>query len=289
MSIAERAMIVNLSIKAWTGRKTDKNATADVHRRAGAAADAGAYKKRLISPTRLHAIGTVVSQARAYHYEQTLPWHDGGGRILPSALFFGYSETMRAFEQSFTEAVAAFLADYAAAVTDSRTRLNGLFDPADYPALDDLRKRFSWDVGIEPMPTAADFRINLGADVEERIKADIEQRATDAAAKGTRQLWQRLYNAVETLAEKLAGDETSFKRYARESMVEHIRRLTAILPAMNLTDDPELEKARQTVEGKIACLNLAELRDNEPERSKAAADAKGILDAMAGFMGAPEQ
>jgi hypothetical protein len=96
-----------------------------------------------------------------------------------------------------------------------------------------------------PLPDAGDFRVTLGDEEKERIKRQITAAVEASLQVASRELWQRLYEAVSHLAERLRpykvtgeGVEHPF----RDSVVTNLVKLVDILPKLNVTQDPELER-----------------------------------------------
>jgi len=126
----DEAMIVRLSISKWTARKFDKTITQKVIREYGTADDSGRFNKVLIAKESIQVIDRAATAARAFHYEQTLPWDDAGGRILPAKNFMAYSKEMRTLKEKFGEAVREFVQNYPQYREEAETRLSGMFNPA---------------------------------------------------------------------------------------------------------------------------------------------------------------
>ena len=81
--ITEKAMLASLHIRQWAARKHDKAVSREVNTHYGSQADAGRFNKVLATKEALKEIQTVVSAARGFHLEQTLPWGERGERLLP--------------------------------------------------------------------------------------------------------------------------------------------------------------------------------------------------------------
>ena len=278
--LSKKAMLVRLSISQWTARKYDRRASEKVARDYGADPDAGRYNKVLVARDAIKRIQRAANEARGYHYENTLPWLDDGARILPAANFTEYSARMRELKTRFEEAVAGFCEAYPALVDEARTNLNGLFDPADYPDTSEIRGRYGMEVSIDPLPEAGDFRVRLQARDVNRIQEEIARRARAAQARAMRDLWERLYGCVARMAERLGDRDAVF----RDSLVENARELCALLPRLNLADDPRLEELRREVEGRLCRHEPQELRDRPGVRSRTARAAQDIMAVMEGYM-----
>jgi hypothetical protein len=202
-SLCSRAMLCSLSISMWSARKHDPDASQEIAQRHGAQADAGRYHKVLLPKEALAEVQKIVSDARQEHYFMTLPWDDNGYRVLPSAAYMDHTEKMRELSNRFTPAVEALAHEFGNLVEQAKVRLGGLFRSEDYPAPDELRSKFSFETKVMPLPDAGDFRVTLGDEERERIKRQITATVEASLQVASRDLWQRLYEAVSQLGERL--------------------------------------------------------------------------------------
>ena len=285
-SLSTRAMLCSLSISIWSARKHDPDASQEIAQRHGAQADAGRYHKVLLPKAALAEIQKIVSDARQEHYFITLPWDDNGYRVLPAAAYMDHTEKMRELSNRFTPAVDALAREFGKLVEEAKVRLGGLFRPEDYPAAEELRSKFSFDTKVMPLPDAGDFRVTLGDEEKERIKRQITTAVEASLQVASRDLWQRLYEAVSHLAERLnaykvtgVGVEHPF----RDTVVTNLVRLVDVLPKLNVTGDPELERLAAQVRASLL-VDPQELRNSESMRSETAKAATAICDRMAAYM-----
>ena len=100
MSLKDKAMLINLSISAWTNSQQDKKAAAQIESQHGAH-DAGRYNKTLVDKAHLAPLTKYAAAVRAYHYKMTLPWMDNGARLLPAAVAMEYFAKIREFKQGY--------------------------------------------------------------------------------------------------------------------------------------------------------------------------------------------
>jgi len=281
MSLTNKAMLVNLSISYWTGKKGDDRMTEDIVKARHAQADALETKKLLVDPAAINQVKAVRSRARAYHFERTLPWIDGGTRILPSTYYLEYSEEMRKFRAEYDTAIAEFLKSYPKMKGEARKRLGDLFKDEDYPDAALLKGKFGWSQTVFPIPDKEDWRVDIGAKAEAEVKKQIDARLQEAVAIATRDLWQRLYEPVAKLAERMKDADATF----RDTLIGNLRDIVAVLPKMNVGDDPKLTEMAKRVERELCKLNADEIREDDKVRVKASAAADKILAAMAGYIG----
>lgn len=279
--LTTKAMLVRLSISQWSAKRLDKKITLEVARTHGCKEDVGAFNKALVAKEDLAGMQKLTNEARNYHYAHTLPWLDDGCRILPAACFLDYAAEIRGFKVRFALLVTEFVEAYPRLVAHAQTVLNGMFNPADYPSAEGIERKFSFSVTEFPLPSAGDFRVEIGAEAREKIKRNIEEHMAQAAEACSRDLWKRLHGAVEAMASKLANENGIF----RDSLVGNIVELVHLLPKLNLTDDPELEKARLDMEQKLCAWGPQALRDDAAARRVVAREATAMLNRMSAYTG----
>jgi hypothetical protein len=277
----------------WSARKHDPEASEEIARRHGAQPDAGRYHKVLLPKAALAEIQKIVSEARQEHYFMTLPWDDNGYRVLPAAAYMDHTEKMRDLSNQFTPAVEALAYQFGQLVEEAKVRLGGLFRPEDYPSANELCCKFSFETKVMPLPDAGDFRVTLGDEEKERIKRQITAAVEASLQVASRELWQRLYEAVSHLAERLQAykvTDEGVEHPFRDSVVTNLVKLVDVLPKLNVTGDPELERLAAQVRASLL-VDPQELRESELVRSETAKNATAIAQRMAAYMGvysAPE-
>lgn len=281
MNLNDRALLVQLSVSQWTARKYDKKATRQVADANGTTMDAGRYNKALLPMNDLlDHVHKKTTHIRQKFYDNTLPWGIEGTMMLPTANYLSFMSEFRKEKGEWEQLVQTFVGNYDLMVRDAQRILGNLYDHADYPSSVDIRNKFSMDMAVFPVPST-DFRVAIGSEELTRIQQDVERRVKEAEQTALKDVWQRLFDRVKHMAEKLADPKAIF----RDSMIENARELCSLLPRLNFNDDPNLEAMRQDVEGKL--IKHPEALRNDPDlRRDTAAEAKKIMDAMSVFMGA---
>ena len=285
-SLSSRAMLCSLSISMWSARKHDPDASQEIAQRHGAQADAGRYHKVLLPKAALAEIQKIVSDARQEHYFMTLPWDDNGYRVLPAAAYMDHAEKMRELSDRFTPAVDALAREFGNLVEQAKVRLGGLFRPEDYPSSDELCSKFSFETKVMPLPDAGDFRVTLGDEEKDRIKRQITMAVEASLQVASRDLWQRLYEAVSHLAERLSAYKVTgvgVEHPFRDTVITNLVKLVDVLPKLNVTGDPELERLAAQVRTSLL-VDPQELRKSESVRTETAKAATAICQRMEGYM-----
>jgi hypothetical protein len=279
-------MLSTLSIGAWSARKHDPDASEEIAARHGAQADSGRYHKVLLPKDALAEIQKIISEARQEHYFLTLPWDDNGYRLLPAPAYMDHLNKMRLLSTRFSIAADALVGQLSSLIEQARTRLGGLFRAQDYPSRDELRTKFSFETKVLPLPDAGDFRVSLGDEERDRIRRQITAAVEASLQVGSRELWFRLYEAVQHMADRLAAykvSEQGVEHPFRDTVVTNLVKLVDVLPKLNVTNDPELERMAEQVKGSLL-VDPKELRKSESVRLETAQAAAAIAQRMAGYM-----
>src|SRR5579884_3862846 len=277
-SLSSRAMLCSLSIRTWSARKHDAEASEEIAARHGAQADAGRYHKILLPKAALAEIQAIVSESRQEHYFLTLPWDDNGYRVLPAAAYMDHVERMNRLRARFSAAVETLSAQFAKLVEEARSRLGSLFRFEDYPSSSELIEKFAFETKVMPLPEAGDFRVALNDEEKASIQRQIRASVEASLQVGSRELWFRLYDAVRHMAERLNAykvTETGVEHPFRDSLVTNLVKLVEVLPKLNLTGDQDLERLANAVRNSLL-IDPARLRRSEVVREETARTAAEI-------------
>jgi hypothetical protein len=287
-NLTERAMLVNLSISQWSAVKNDKSVNREIAQKHGNSEDMGRFNKTLVPKDSLEKLRAVYSAARAEHYRRTLPWRDGGDRILSSAGYFEYAKVMRQFIQDTDTLVDWFCTNYPTYIAQARTKLNGLFNPADYPSVAEIRGKFGLRFDVFPLQSADDFRVELGSNEVSRIRQEIQASSDAMLNKAMADVWGRMKDVVGHMAERLKAYQTTADGKVlstfRDSLVSNITDLLDVLPTLNLTNDPHVDEFAREIREYLTVYSPEALRNSETIRVDVASRADEILSKMAAFI-----
>lgn len=281
-SVNDKAMLARLSISRWGASKHDKSISEQVAQQHQAKPEMGRYTKRLVAKETLEEIRQIATQARHHHYEHTLPWLDDGARILPAASYFDYMNEQNSLKAKFDHAVDDFARVYPQVVDDARLSLGGLFDHADYPDQSDISEKFSMEIDIVQLPSAEDFRVNISADEQEKIRSAIQERVDQGVEGAIKSVWDRVHDAAQRMMERLENysvdTDGKVQGTFRDSLVGNIRDLVDVLPALNITNSNALEDMRNRLEQDLCQIDAQTLRDDPDARKKVAKAAAQIVE-----------
>ena len=272
-SIGSSAMLVELSISTWTGRKKDKRASEDVTARANAKAGVANVSKKLLGDCQeLIAIQKFTANVRNIHYAMTMPWSDTGLRLLPTAQFFKYQEQLTALNQEYESLVNTFLHEYDAEIINAQLKLGDLFDPNEYPTSDSLQSKFGFRLSYIPLPDTGDFRIDVGNEATAQIKAEYESYYSTQLQTAMNDVWRRAYDALSKMSERL--DYTDVKKTFRDSLVHNVTDMIELLNVCNVTNDSQMSAMAMRLEDALRGVTPDALREDGRLR----AETKRVVD-----------
>lgn len=266
--VARSAMLVDLNIAIYSGRKQDRATQAEVttSKGSGSKKAASVYKNLFAECKELDAITKFQARARSEHYRLTMPWNDRGARLLPTVSLLDYKQVMNRYQLEFDRLVAAFLDKYATLVAAAAFQLGTLFDRKEYPDVSQVARRFRMDIAFVPLPTSGDFRLDVESEVQRELMEQYDRRLAEQLASATKDSWDRLYEALSRLSDRLTVDEDGKKKIFHDTIVTGAVELCELLTAMNVTQDPQLESARRQLQEVLLGVTPKELRDEDGTR-----------------------
>jgi len=195
---------------------------------------------------------------------------------LPSNLYFDLMARMREFEAAFEQGVESFLDVYPQYIEQVRPELNGLFREQDYPAADKLRKKFGVRLEILPIPSGADFRVQMSEEEQARVCREIDANVRQSLSRGTEDLWKRLREVVAHMVDRLNEPESRY----HTTLVTNVFDLVEILPRINVNGDAELNRFADQIREKLCNYSAQDLKKHELIRAATASDAAEIVAEM---------
>ena len=280
MSISSSSMLVELNISVWTANKIDKRVTDNVlsNNNVGSS-DAGQFRKNLMAGSTLRKeIADFAASCRLWHNNITLPWSDRGPRLLPTSLFFDYKTEADKRKAQFDHLVQIFKAEYPTLKLAAPTHLGNLYDPTDYPEVAELDSKFGFRMVFTPLPEAGDFRIDVASEDLEILRNQYEDNLNTRVAEAMQSQWTRLHEMLTRMTEKLEiPEDVETKRRWHDTFLTNAEDLCEMLRHLNVTKDPELERARLDLKNAISGVELDDLKTSEFARSNTKAKLDRII------------
>jgi hypothetical protein len=275
-------MLVEFNASQWTARKLDKSTTDEVlkGKQAGDKGAARVNKNLLAGRKELEIINQLVGEVRTYMYNNTLPWSDTGIRLLPTAKFMDFNDTMSTYESKFNDLVTEFINVYPTLITAQAMALGDMFNRNDFPAPTDIAHRFDFKLNFMPVPTAGDFRIDVGNDAQKEIKEKLSKLADERIENAMRDIKTRLKEHLARMSDRLSVDVVNKEvktRVFHDSLLHTAHDLCNLVKSLNVTNDQDLEQARKALEQAISGIDVQDLRKDMPTRNEVKASVDEIL------------
>ena len=281
MGISSSAVLVELNVSAWGASKLDRSVTDAVNANNNASSDASKVYKNLVAGTSLVSdLSKYAARIRLYHNTATLPWASKGARLLPTSMMLEYKTQINTMRATYEAMCNKFYAEYANVVQQAQNNLKGMYKYSDYPSLNDVMTKYSVHVVFSPLPEAGDFRLDVANEDLKELAESYESDFNSRLAKAVREPWDRLYEELTGLSEKLTereGDDEKKKRY-HDSLIDNTQNLCALLTKLNVTNDPKLEEARRALERALIGVDIDDIKEYEQVRSDVKTKVDAILD-----------
>ena len=280
------AMLVEFNASVWTARKLDKGTTDEViSTKSAMAKDAARVNKNLLAGRpELDAINQQIGKVRTFVYDNTLPWSDSGLRLLPTVNFMTFTAKMGEYEEEFNRMVDDFVQTYPTLITAQAMALGDMFKRDEYPTAQAIAEKFRFRVGYMPVPTAGDFRVDVGNEAQAELKQQLEklqaERVETAMADVRARLGEHLRRMSDRLAVDVINGEVKTRRF-HDSLVSGALELCDIVKSLNVVGDANLEDTRRSLANLLSGVEPDDLRKNMEVRTDVRVQVDQLLDKFA--------
>ena len=281
MSIKEKALLVSLSVSIWTNSAADGTVVSDIMKKTQTETDVHRYKKVLIKPEALAQVRAARVALRRDWWDNTLPWGNGGVRLLPSARYQSFAEKMRELRVDYERTVAAFTKEYPKMKAEARQRLHALFREEDFPPVERIKSKFGCSLEFAPIPDAQDFRVSLSEDERKEIRREVEKSVEVNTRMAMTSLVTKLHETLTLLSERMKEAEPNF----RSSLIANVEEVCREVESFNLLDDKKIEGFRKAAEALTKNLDVDTVKADKKVRKDLATKADDILAKMASYIG----
>lgn len=298
MNLTERALLVNLVISKWGNRKQNKQVSGKANADHGVGDKAGRYNNYLLienlkgEPAKEYeAIVTIRNKMNVVHREQTVSWLDDGTRVLAAANYNHWALIVNEYTDKYYAAADYFTQEYPRLIEQTRYYMEELplrdgkpsmFNAGNYPAPQDIRRRFEVRVNPAPLPWEGDFRCNLTGGQVDIIKSQIQASMQSVIMNSTQELFERL----RTLALRVANLGNP-RAPIHEGLVDDVNSITRLAERLNIADDSNLNAMAQRIRDELSFSKMS-IKTSPQERENLAARADQIISDMSAFMGSEE-
>lgn len=276
MSISSSAVLVRLSISTWTGRKIDKHQSENVSAATGADKKAGKYiKDTMVGSTHVSQLNKFANNSRNEYTIRTLPWDDMGDRILTTRLLLPFKADFNGKRSEFLRRRDYICDNYEALKETSANYLGAMYNPEDYPLVDAVYAKYDWRLTVKTVPDSGHLYLDLPAEDMEELRASLEAENQEKTKHAMDAAWHRMHKMLAGMSDKLT--ETDDKKRFYDSFVSNPKDLCDMLQHLNITNDPELERARVMLERTITGADIDVIKESPAIREDMKTKVDSIL------------
>jgi hypothetical protein len=226
------------------------------------------------------AVTNVRGRIIAFWKGATLPFPEGGVRLLPQDRINEFDAQMKAFRQVLDEAVMHLDNVFSELKAAARRRLGSLFDPADYPQSLQPWFKVDWDY---PSVQAPDYLRQLNPRLYEEECRRAASRFDEAVQLAEQAFTEEFARLVGHLTERISGtggEKKVFRDSAVSNLIEFFERFRSLNVRSNEELDRLVEQSRRLVQG----VEAEQLRRDEPLRQRLASDLSRVQASLDGLL-----
>lgn len=288
-ALASNYVLVDLQLRSWSGKATDRGASDELIASKGAVRDSGAFVKSLLASAgkELKDVHTMGNALRTFVYNNTLPWSasDGakrGERVLATTKAIPFLTDLNALKKERDNAVLTLVSVWDQRVAQAMQNLGSLADPGDYPASSEVAALFAVSVDLKPIPAISDFtRLNIPAELSEALSARHEQAAQIQVANAMNDMRDRFIDELTRIEKQMTKVAAGEKTRLYDTLITNMQVLVDMAGHMNLTNNPKLDELVERIKARVVMRPVAAYKDNVALAAELAADAKNLaLEAM---------
>jgi hypothetical protein len=290
-ALHEKAALVSLKGSTWKATVPSKKATQAAAETHGTTDKWVTASVRLVEKHVLEGPKKVLGQARHYLDGKSagpadgktiggLPLWEEGWRILPNALNEQVTRNLGQYESEFFDKVEELRAVLPTAIDTARAENPDLFVEANYGSIDDIIERYTFLVEYNLIPDANDIRSDASKEFVETLKAQVKGRADRKLKEVTDKVTATIIEVAGHLANALENYDPDNKSKSpfRDSAIDKVRDLIGVIPALNISGDAKIDKARQDLLAAVGNRSAKEFREDDNAREDAAAKARAVAD-----------
>lgn len=287
--LRDKLVLARLRIKSWNG----KTASSEAARSAEQANDAakGVVEAKIAQVSRKYT-GPIEKECRDLYrwwHAVSLPWGDGGWRVIKVERFLSIADEVRARDDRISERgreVFGNAAIYKKIKTDSRSRLQGLFSDVGFPTAEELIGKYGTELIREVLSDPKDIRLSGISDTDlEAFRKDIDDQYRASLNSALSALIGRMRTMVLEYRGRIAEADQTDTRSRFGKLFRVIGEQCDELDQLNLTAEPKISEAiadvRRLAGWDVEGMNYGQGKTRETA-DKHAANICDMLDALMG-------
>jgi hypothetical protein len=287
-ALACNYMLAKLHVRIWSGRKTDKDASAELLADKGAVANAAAVVKNLFAGKDgpLKDTHAAYTRIRTWFYEHTAPWTTNsvgamkGDRLISTAQSINFLGEFARLKKEAEAVKQDFLNDYDQLVQDVAQSLGQLYDATQYPTKAEVARLFGAEMSLQPLPETTDFNrlTNVPAELVSGLSDQYERNMEAQMNNALSDVQKRLLGELERMDTQLSKVAKGEKTRLFKSMASNLKHLVGLARSMNFTDNAEITSIVDSIEEHLLTYEVDAYKDNAALAGQVAKQARAIAE-----------
>lgn len=224
-------------------------------------------------------LGGVNSRLRTAFNSRTLPWEDGGYRVVPAAQYSELCDAVAEAGDAFRKVGQDIADGWDDILAEAKARLNGAFGKLDIPSRDEFIRAQHYGMVSDVVTATADIRIEgLGEATVERIRRQAEANYVERIENAVAGMLADLTNLLTDLVARCDKEKQKGTRY--EGWAGWAKRTVKFMRPLNLTNDARLSQMLDRVQALADEVgkDAGSVREDDKARRKVKREAADVLD-----------
>ena len=283
-TLATSSVLTVLHIGVPSGKLLDREISAKVTVEAGANYDVVRTYKDIYSDSKeLKGVEKYSQQVRSWHRALTLPFGDGGLRLLPEIRRASHSEKMSSCMIDWGEKKDLFektIPDLHAS-SNAKGVMGDLYNPLDYGSTEQVMRKFHFDWNYLPVPDSGHFIIDNANEAAGDLIDRFERHSEEGVNMAMQEAWDMLRRELRKVSNncrlKEQREDGKASRFGPKNY-EAALDLVDTLSSYNIVNDPDLEKARNDFSEVVKSTNADKIKNSDTEKVRIKDGVDSILD-----------
>lgn len=228
----------------------------------------------------MRRLGRIRNQAVGTWRHLSLPYVEGGIRLMPRHLIPEFTRLLTGFREELADGVGELARVYPSLLASARQRLGRYFVESDYPGSVEGLFDLTWEF---PQVEPPSFLLAIDSGLYAREARRVAERFDEAVRLAEGAFLEEFGRLVSHLAERLSDDDSG-KKIFRDSSLENLREFFDRFRTLNLRGNDQLEELVRSAQALVAGVEPGDLRGSAGLRqrmsrdlTRVAAEAEGLM------------
>ncbi len=273
---------VKLSISSWDGKSYSKKATHRVEDDYDVSTGYADVRLRRIPKDITDPVNSAATKARSEFNAITVPFEDGGWRVVKAEKFPALEEKVNLIQQGFRESVVTMSEEMRKREDEIRA-INNKFDDDFSFVVDDIVKKFGVYLYVRSVGKISDMHFpGLTDDKVAELRGKIANEYKESISENVNNMMHLAHDLLSDIKDKLPKLGTDEGKGIKvKTLVSKAMRISKTLRDLNISDNPDVYGMADEIENMFKGVEPDDIRKDTGTREQAVAQADGLLSSIA--------